>query len=789
VHLTFTDRMVITMAQEKPKILTVDDRAENLYALDKLLKTLDVEVIQALSGAEALNLTLEHDFCLTIVDIQMPEMDGYELVELLRSNEDTATLPAIFVSAIYSDEYHHRKGYEAGAVDFMSKPFVPEILLSKVKAFVDLYRQRKSLEDEVKQRRQAEAALQEANVTLSKRAVQLGASSQIGRQVTSILDLDELLPKVIELIQAKFGYYFVGVWLLNERQTGIASRVSKGRNRNSSIEKGPDIPMDSAHGIVISVCRSGQYYLSNDTTTDVQYSPELSGTRSQLVLPLRIGPHPIGALDVRSERLAAFGPDDIPVLQMLADQLSIPIRNAQLYDAEKQRRQLAESLGQMGRVLASSLDMAEVPNLILEQLISVVPYDRGAVLLREGDLARVIAQLGFQGPWPKDVTIPIRQGDVFQQLIETRHPTLVDDIVTEPVWRPGDEPSTHHAWLGVPLISKDQVIGIISLVRQETGTFKAEDVPLVSAFASQAAVALENASLYERLAHFNEELEQLVQQRTDELERAYETLSRIDKTKSDFITVAAHELRTPLTLIQGYSSLLGTLVQDNPDARQLVEGISTGESRLLEVVNSMLDISKIDAQVLGVRKEPLSLVTALAGVCVDFDAVLAERHLKLTVADLHDLPTVQADPDLIFKLFSHLIGNAIKYTPDGGSIKVSGKAILKTPPEQNGGDWVELLVSDTGIGIDPAHHEMIFEKFYQTGPVKLHSSGRTKFKGGGPGLGLSIARGIVEAHGGRIWVESPGYDETTCPGSCFHVLLPVSDNEEKSVAGLGLHQV
>jgi len=776
------------MAQEKPKILIVDDRAENLYALDKLLKTLDVEVVQALSGAEALNMTLEHDFSLAIVDIQMPEMDGYELVELLRSNEDTATLPAIFVSAIYSDEYHHRKGYEAGAVDFMSKPFVPEILLSKVKVFADLYRQRKSLEDEVKHRRQAEAALQEANITLSKRAVQLAASSQIGRQVTSILGLDELLTKVVELIQARFGYYFVGVWLLNEQQTGIASRVSKRRNQSSSIQEGSAIPMDSAHGIVISVCRSGQYHLSNDTTTGLQYSPELSDTRSQLVLPLRIGPHPIGALDVRSERLVAFGPEDIPVMQMLADQISIPIRNAQLYDAERQRRQLAESLEQMGRVLSGSLDMAEVPNLILEQLITVVPYERGAVLLREGDLARVIAQHGFPKPWPKDVTIPIRQDDVFQQLIEARHPILMDDVVTEPVWQPGDEPSAHQAWLGVPLISKGQVIGIISLARQGTRTFKPEDVPLVSAFASQAAVALENAGLYDRLAHFNEELELLVQQRTEELEHAYQTLSKVDKTKSDFITVAAHELRTPLTLIQGYSSLLGTLTEGDPDAQQLVEGIRTGEGRLLEIVNSMLDISKIDSQVLGVRKQPMILVETLASVCVDFDDVLAERHLKLAVTDLHDLPTIQADPDLIFKLFSHLIGNAIKYTPDGGSITVSGKAILNTSQGPNGGDWVELLVSDTGIGIDAAHHEMIFEKFYQTGPVKLHSSGKTKFRGGGPGLGLAIARGIVQAHGGRIWVESPGYDETTCPGSCFHILLPVSDSEEKSVAGLDSHE-
>jgi two-component system sensor histidine kinase/response regulator len=156
------------MAHDKPEVLIVDDRQENLYILDRMLKALDVKVVQALSGAEALNLALEHDFCVAIVDIQMPEMDGYQLVTLLRSNADTANLPVIFVSAIYSDEYHHRKGYEAGAVDFMSKPFVPEILLSKVKVFVDLFRQRRALEEEVQRRRQAEEALQEANLALSK---------------------------------------------------------------------------------------------------------------------------------------------------------------------------------------------------------------------------------------------------------------------------------------------------------------------------------------------------------------------------------------------------------------------------------------------------------------------------------------------------------------------------------------------------------------------------------------------------------------------------------------------
>jgi two-component system, sensor histidine kinase and response regulator len=134
-----------------PNILIVDDHPENLFALQKLLKPLDVEVFQANSGDEALGLLLEYEFFVAIVDVQMPGMDGYKLVELLRANESTAILPVIFVSAVFSDEYHYRKGYEAGAVDFISKPFIPEILLGKVKVFLDLFQQRRALKITVEQ--------------------------------------------------------------------------------------------------------------------------------------------------------------------------------------------------------------------------------------------------------------------------------------------------------------------------------------------------------------------------------------------------------------------------------------------------------------------------------------------------------------------------------------------------------------------------------------------------------------------------------------------------------------
>jgi signal transduction histidine kinase len=135
----------------------------------------------------------------------------------------------------------------------------------------------------------------------------------------------------------------------------------------------------------------------------------------------------------------------------------------------------------------------------------------------------------------------------------------------------------------------------------------------------------------------------------------------------------------------------------------------------------------------------------------------------LSLIGLEVLPPLQADPRRIHQIFKHLIGNAIKYTPDGGEITVSG---------QSEPGRVRITIKDTGVGIAPEDLEKVFEKFYRVGDSKLHSSGETKFMGAGPGLGLAIVKGLVEAHGGRIWAESPGFDMQNHPGSTFVVILP-----------------
>ncbi len=267
-----------------------------------------------------------------------------------------------------------------------------------------------------------------------------------------------------------------------------------------------------------------------------------------------------------------------------------------------------------------------------------------------------------------------------------------------------------------------------------------------------------------------------LRKKNQELRKAYHNLALLDKAKADFIGVVGHELRTPLTVISGYANMFkaSPLVRDDASLMMFSDGIVTGIDRLQAIINSILDVSKLDSAVLQVRKVPASIVVLIKEAEASFEKALRERHLEFETEGLTKLPFVMADSDLLHKAFYHLIMNAIKYTPDGGKITVSGRVIQ----DVNGQDVVEIVFADTGIGIDQEHHELIFEKFYQTGEVKLHSSGVTKFKGGGPGLGLAIAKGAIAAHGGEIWVESQGHDETRYPGSRFYVRLPLMTWEE-----------
>ncbi|NJC95819.1 MAG: HAMP domain-containing protein [Anaerolineae bacterium] len=278
------------------------------------------------------------------------------------------------------------------------------------------------------------------------------------------------------------------------------------------------------------------------------------------------------------------------------------------------------------------------------------------------------------------------------------------------------------------------------------------------------------------LANTFDEMTDNLQQRTLELEKTNQILEQMDRTKMRFIQVSAHELRTPLTLIQGYAQMIEMKSQGNKNLEKYANGILNGTTRMVEIVDSMLDVSRIDTIQLELLPSDMELATVVENVRLVFEVAFEERDLAFSVDGLASLPAIQADKGLIYKVFYHLIMNAIKYTPDGGSIKIDGRLIEADPNKPE----VEIAVRDTGIGIDPKNQELVFEKFYQTGDVLLHSSSKTKFMGGGPGLGLASSRGIVNAHAGHIWLESPGYDEENHPGTTVFMRLPVNGNQNES---------
>jgi signal transduction histidine kinase len=271
------------------------------------------------------------------------------------------------------------------------------------------------------------------------------------------------------------------------------------------------------------------------------------------------------------------------------------------------------------------------------------------------------------------------------------------------------------------------------------------------------------------LANTFDAMTENLQERTRELEATNQMLEQMDRTKIRFIQVSAHELRTPLTIVQGYAQILQLKAKDNPDIVKYSKGIMDGTTRMVDVIDNLLDASRIDSNLLDVAYTDVQIDELVERTRNTFASSLEDRNITITMDGIVSLSEIQADKELLYKVFYHVIMNAIKYTPDGGSIAISGREINNDGKEPQ----VEIQIKDTGIGIDPQYHELVFEKFYQTGDVLVHSSGKTKFKGGGPGLGLAIARGIMEAHHGRIWIESPGYNEAIFPGTTVFIRMPV----------------
>jgi signal transduction histidine kinase len=442
----------------------------------------------------------------------------------------------------------------------------------------------------------------------------------------------------------------------------------------------------------------------------------------------------------------------------------------------------ARALRDYGDAINNIVDLSTLSTVAVGIIAEALDVRRGSLMLisqRENESVADVAIMEGMGDLPIQMAEFTNESPILQVLQQGAKPLTQYEVDIFPEYR--ISPPVERLWLHsldmevyVPIRDKEHLVGIFAFGRKESGEpYSAQDLDVLMTVANQTTVVLQNARLVSDLRTANRSIMQL----NEELTESNRRLEKLDKAKTDFIEIASHELRTPLTQVRGYSDILADMVQQGgfvaAHMNQISQGITRASVRLEQIISAMLDVSRIDAQTLDIRTAAITVAAAMRMATDNYKEAIRERKLSVQITDLEGLPSVQGDLQRLCQAFSNLIGNAIKFTPDGGSITLSGRTLI-----DNDGDhpqtFVEVLFADTGIGIDPSDQKLIFEKFYRVGAVELHSTGSTKFKGAGPGLGLPIAKGVIQAHGGKIWVESPGHDEARMPGSTFHVLLPVA---------------
>lgn len=429
--------------------------------------------------------------------------------------------------------------------------------------------------------------------------------------------------------------------------------------------------------------------------------------------------------------------------------------------------------------VSSVLDMNRMGDTLINMAIETLNIQQGIVFVNERSgpgevLLRPLSSVGM-GEISQGYFAP---GSPFIEHLRQGEKHLSQyDVDMLPKFR--SMPQEEQAWLSnlgielyIPVLRHHELVGMLAFGPHPQGTtYDQEEIDLMIALANQTALAIDSARLFEQLSMVNQQVGSLT-----------DRMANIDQSKTDFLSITSHELRTPLTHIQGYSRMLLDLTEEelnNPAyLKKMIEGIAKGSERMKSVVDMMLDVSEADIGEMNLFRGPVDLDEVIDLGSKPYLSALDERRIAFGKEGIKELPVIQADGTRLVQAFENLIGNAVKFTPDGGTVKIEGRTVTR----DDIGEAVEIVVSDTGIGIDPEHHDRIFEKFYRVDDLLHHSTGKTKFKGAGPGLGLTLVKAIAETHGGITWVESPGYDEENFPGSKFYLVLPLEGPPEPEAA-------
>jgi signal transduction histidine kinase len=476
------------------------------------------------------------------------------------------------------------------------------------------------------------------------------------------------------------------------------------------------------------------------------------GVRTVLVTPLLREGTPIGAILIRRTEVRPFTEKQVALLKTFADQAVIAIENVRLFkELQARTRELARSveelqaLGEVGRAVSSTLDIETVLSTIVSRANQLAGTDGGMIYEYDAEAeefhlrATQNLDMGFVDLLR---STRIRKGEgAVGRMAVTFEPAQIPDIELDASYqsrlRDAALREGYHALLAVPLLREHRIIGALLVNRRTPGEFAPDVIELLRTFASQSALAIQNARLFQ------------------ELEEKSRQLEVADRHKSEFLASMSHELRTPLNAVIGFSEVLldrmfGEL---NPKQDEYLQDILASGRHLLSLINDILDLAKIEAGRMELEVTDFHLPQAIDNAITLIRERAARRAITLEVDVDPRLGEIKGDERKVKQVLLNLLSNAIKFTPEGGRVKVQAGLA---------DGFAEISVIDTGVGIAPEDHEAVFEEFRQVGSdyAKKHE---------GTGLGLTLSRRFVELHGGKIWVKSQ-----LGQGATFTFTLPVT---------------
>ena len=487
---------------------------------------------------------------------------------------------------------------------------------------------------------------------------------------------------------------------------------------------------------------------------DVSQDPAVVGPlrsfRTVLSVPMLQAGRPLGAITVARRAVGPFSEPQIALLRTFAEQAVIAIENVRLFTelqgrTEDLTRSVGEltALGAVSQALSSTLDVDIVLDTIVARANDLIGAD-GCTIFEYDEATEQFHLRATRNLEPRLIELargtPLRRGDqgILGRLPSERQPVQVPDITmgsySSPISAALIE-AGYRAVVAVPLIREDHLIGALTMNRKRPGEFPAETIELLQTFATQSALAIQNARLFR------------------EIEIKSRQLEAASQHKSEFLANMSHELRTPLNAIIGFSEVLSEKMfgELNEKQEEYSKDIHASGQHLLSLINDILDLSKIEAGRMELELSDFHLPTALDSALTLVRERAGRRGIALHSSVDERLGQMRADERKVRQVVLNLLSNAIKFTPEGGRIEVA--AVSKD-------GLAEVSVTDTGAGIAPEDQEAIFEEFRQVGTADK--------KVEGTGLGLTLCRKFIELHGGRIWVKSQ-----LGAGSTFTFTIPL----------------